>query len=253
MSYFYTHQFHKHIVQFMEIFRDIQVKTGHGKDGIIKSIDVPVTYGSHDRVTASILAGNTQNKPIRLPTMSAYLQGITIANDRFKGIDAERKTTHLPRGGLFPEDVTMVVQIMPVPYRLTMQLAIYSSNIDTHLQILEQILILFNPAIQIQTSDASYDMGKITTVELKDIGMEENYPVMGDRRVITTTLTFDLIMYLTAPTQVRDEAIKKIQLRIVAASTDASLNAYDILSEFDAVGVDREILDATEIFPSEQV
>lgn len=255
MAYFYTHQFHKHVIQFMEIFRDLQVKTGIGKDGVEKFIDVPVAYGSKDRVTASILAGNTQNKPLRLPTMSAYLQGVAIANDRFKGIDTERKTTHMPRGGLFPDDVTLVVQLMPVPYRLSMQLVIYSSNINTHLQILEQILILFNPSIQIQTSDAAYDMGKITTVELKDIGMEENYPIGTDRRVITTQLTFDVIMYLTAPTQVRDDAIKSIRMRIGAVTSSTNLTYYeDVLENLDQQDIPYEVIvDAAEIFPSEKI
>jgi hypothetical protein len=241
----------------MEIFRGLQVKTGVGKDGVEKYIDVPVAYGSKDRVTAAILAGNTQNKPLRLPTMSAYLQGIALANDRFKGIDTERKTTYMPRGGLFPDDVTMIIQLMPVPYRLTMQLAIYSSNINTHLQILEQILILFNPSIQIQTSDAAYDQGKITTVELKDIGMEENYPIGADRRIITSQLTFDIIMYLTAPTQVRDEAIRNIRMRIGHLSILA--NFAEVLYDFDleeeklnfTVTVDE--INATDIFPSEKI
>lgn len=252
--YFYNHQFHKHIIQFMEIFRDIQVKTGIGKDGTAKFIDVPVAYGSHDRVTASILANNTQNAPVRLPTMAAYLQNVSIASDRFKGIDTERKSSHLPRGGLFPDDVTMVVQLMPVPYRLTMQLAIYSSNIDTHLQILEQILILFNPSIQIQTSDASYDMGKITTVELKDIAMEENYPVGVDRRIITSTLSFEMVMYLSAPSQVRDDAIKSIMLRVGAVSNMTDLTSYDVLAEFDTQGLEYDVIaDVGVIFPSTQV
>lgn len=255
MSYFYTHQFHKHIVQFMEIFQGYQVKTGIGKDGAIKDIDVPISYGSKDRVTAAILSGNTQNKPIRLPTMSAYLSGVSLATDRFKGIDTERKSNHIPRGGVFPDDMSTIVQLMPTPYRLNMQLAVYSSNIDTHLQILEQILVLFNPSIQIQTSDASFDMGKITTVELKDIGLEENYPIGGDRRVITSTLSFEVIMYLTAPTQVRDEAIKSIRMRIgVLTGNLEGASSYDILGDLDSQNEQYEVLiDAAEVFPSQQL
>ena len=44
-----------------------------------------------------------------------------------------------------------------------------TSNTDQKLQLLEQILVLFNPALEIQQNDNPVDWTTITTVELTDI------------------------------------------------------------------------------------
>lgn len=233
MAYFYNHQFHKHIVQFMEIFRGYQIKTGKGATGVEQFIDVPVAYGSKDRVTAAILNNNTQNLPLRLPVMIANMKGLTLATERFKGVNTVRKTSYVPRGHLFPDDIVTVVQMMPVPYTIDMDLILYTSNVDSHLQILEQLLVLFNPSVQIQISDGDFDMSKITTVTLKNISMEENFPVGTTRRMEITTLSFEVVAYLAIPAQLRDEAIKDIYLRIGTVASDTTGSSADLLALLD--------------------
>lgn len=246
MAYFYSKQIQKHLVQFMEVFRGLDVYTGINGSGGVEAINVPVMYGSQDKVTASIVAGNTQNRMTRLPVMSAYMSDISMAPERYKGVDVEKKANYLPRGGSFPEDVTTITQLMSTPYHLGMQLCIYTSNLDTQLQLLEQILVLFNPSIQIQTSDSEFDQAKITTVTLTGIGLEENYPVGTERRVIITTLTFDMILYLQVPSLVRDEVIRKISMRMntIGVAADIS-NADTIFNDLPY----EVVADASVIFP----
>lgn len=238
MSYFYHQQFKKHIVQFMEIFRGTEVKTGVSKDGTVKTIEVPIVYGSMDRVTASIAGNNTQNLPLRLPVMSAYMTNISMAADRYKGTDTTKSSLYTPPGGVYPDDSRFVYQIMPTPYRISMDLHVYSSNMDTQMQILEQTLILFNPQLQIQTSDALFDGGKITTVELTGISNAENFPTgSNDRRTIMHTLSFDMIVYLSAPAQLKDNRIESIKLRITSVAGSADLNIDNtieaVIAEYD--------------------
>lgn len=238
MSYFYHQQFKKHIVQFMEIFRGTEVRTGITKDGIVKSIEVPVVYGSMDRVTASIAGNNTQNLPLRLPVMAAYMTNISMATDRYKGTDTIKSSMYTPPGGVFPEDTRYITQLMPTPYRISMDLHVYSSNMDQQMQILEQTLILFNPQLQIQTSDALYDGGKITSVELTGISNAENYPISSnDRRTIMHTLSFDMIVYLSAPADIKDNRIAGIKVRIADVTTSSDLNIDNtieaVIAEYD--------------------
>ena len=40
---------------------------------------------------------------------------------------------------------------MPVPYNLTMQVDIWTSNSDQKFQLLEQILTLYNPSVDINS------------------------------------------------------------------------------------------------------
>jgi hypothetical protein len=233
MTYYYNHQLHKYLVQFMAIFQGMQIKTGkQGENCAETTITVPVQYGSKDRVTAAIINQNTQNKPLRLPIMSAYLRNITLAAERRKGVGTERKTPYVPLGGLVPDDVTLVHQYMPIPYNTQCDLIVYTSNLDTHFQILEQIFMIFDPQVQLQISDASFDWTKLTTVELTGIQFEEQFPAGANRRMTITTLSFKLPIYIAAPANTRQNAIKDIFVRI--GQVDGELTANNILAEFDA-------------------
>lgn len=239
MSYFYQRQFKKHILQFMEIFRGLEIKTGKTRDGSIKTIEVPISYGSMDRVAAAITTGNTQNLPLRLPTMTAYMTSLDLASDRFKGIDTEKSMPYTPKGGVFPDDTKSISQIMPIPFKMGLDLHVYSNNFDTQMQILEQILVLFNPSLQIQISDALFDGSKITHVELKGISTEENFPIGTERRIITNTLAFETIVYLTAPSMIKNDRIKDIKIRI-SKLNDAATDVFEPGFEFDITDITVE-------------
>jgi hypothetical protein len=220
----------------MEIFRGFIVKSGISKDGTIKDIEIPIIYGSIDRVAASISANNTQNLPIRLPTLSAYLTSISLASERYKGIDTSTSKPYLPRGGVFPDDMKMVETLSPIPYKLSLDLHIFSSNYNQMLQILEQFLVLFNPSIQIQTSDNLYDNARITTVTLTGINNEENYPMNTDKRTITYTLNFEMIVYLTVPSNIKNDFIRNINIRI-SKLNDTSVESSNIDVDWDNINI----------------
>lgn len=213
-TYFYENQLQNYILQFMRIFQGLVVKTGKRGTNPGEFVAVPITYGSKDRVAASILANNTQNASLRLPTMSAFMRALSLAPDRNKGVGGLKQSTYLPRGGVMPTDLQSVTQLMPVTYRVEMELAIMSSNLSTQYQILEQILPVFNPLVQIQTSDAPYDWTKLTVVELKNVSYDENYPMGTDRRIPITTLTFEMPVYLGIPAALRSNIVQDIYLRI---------------------------------------
>jgi hypothetical protein len=112
---------------------------------------------------------------------------------------------------------------------------------SSHFQILEQILVLFDPSLQIQTSDGVFDWAKITTVELKDITFEENYPAGADRRMIVTTLSFEMPVYIAAPARLKKDVVQDIYVRIGAVSTFGS-GDQDILDQLESQGLDYELV-----------
>lgn len=232
--YYYNKQIKKYLIQFMSIFAGLQVMTENREDGNPKVISVPVHYGSKDRVTASILSENTQNKPIRLPVMSAYLTGIDITPELRKGLGVQRRTPFLPRGEVFPDGIKVAHQLMPIPYRGQIELGIYTSNMDQHLQILEQIMIFFDPSIQIQISDGDLDWARLSTVEMTNINFDENYPAGTDRRMIVSTLGFAVPMYISAPSDAKNNFVAEVYTRIAALEGDADLN--NALEEIDGTG-----------------
>lgn len=212
--YHYESQLRSYLLQFCAIFYGLRVRTGKGECEEQQFITVPIVIGHKDRVVAAVMSGNTQNRVFSLPTMAAHLQNIALAPERRRtpGIVDQRVT--MPVGGIFPNDLTVIKRAAPVPYNITVDLTIYASNTDQLHQILEQILVLFNPDVQIQKSDGPFDWTKLTKVELTDIANEENYPSGTERRVIQWTLTFEIPIYLSIPMGVKDDLVRKIIIQI---------------------------------------
>lgn len=227
-DFFYEGQLRSYLLQFCNIFTGLQIKTGKGECGVEEMMTVPISIGSRDRVVAAIQAGNTQNKPFAVPAMVGNMTAVALSPNR-KGVGVVDRRTYLPQGGIYPDDLKSATRIMPIPYIMSTELSIYASNTQQMHQILEQLLMLFDPILQIQTSDTALDWTKITTVELTGLNNEENYPPAGDRRLIMWTLSFDIPIYISAPADIKDEIVRKIVIRL------GDLDKFQI-NEFDDQG-----------------
>jgi len=236
-EYWYDRQLRNYILQFCSVFTGLNVMTGKGEDGKQAMFGVPVIVGSKDRVAAALMASNTQNKPFGVPVMAAQLIGLDLAPERKKGVGVVDRKVFLKTGGLFPDDLNVVHRIMPIPYNANMELTLYASNTEQLHQMLEQILLLFDPVLQIQISDAPFDWTKITDVELTGISNEENYPVGPDRRIINWTLNFVMPIYLSAPMDLKDDIIRQINIRLgnMATMTVNEVDADGELLPFEEV------------------
>lgn len=212
--YWYDGQLRQYLLQFVSIFHGLQVQTGIGECDVPEMISVPIMVGNKDRVVAALMAGNTQNRVFALPTMAAYLTGITPADARRRAPGMVDNRVTMKAGGVFPDDLTVVKRVMPVPYDVTMELSIYASNTQQMHQILEQILVLFNPDLQIQKSDAPFDWTKITNVTLTDVTNDENYPAANERRMIVWTLSFIMPVWLGIPMGIKDDLVRKIVIQL---------------------------------------
>lgn len=227
--YWYEGQLRQYMLQFAAIFSGLQVQTGKGECDEAQYITVPCVIGNKDRVVAALFAGNTHNRTFSLPTMAFNLQSLEVAPERRKVQAHVDQRVTMPVGGVFPTDLTVVKRAMPVPYNMSMELSIYASNTQQMHQILEQILVLFNPDIQIQKSDGPFDWTKLTNVELTDIANEENYPSAGDKRFIVWTLTFRMPIYISIPMGVKDDLVRKVIIQIGSGD-------FSTISEVDANG-----------------
>ena len=140
--------------------------------------------------------------------------GLEMAPERRKGIGQERTKVFMPTGGVYPDDLRSVTRIMPIPYNMSMELSVYASNTLQMHQILEQILILFDPILQIQTNDKPFDWSRLTYVELTGINNEENYPSGSEKRIITWSFNFMIPIWLSPPMAVKDELVRKIKITL---------------------------------------
>lgn len=248
-GYYYDKQITNFVLQFMAIFSGLQVQVGKWNTEDETLISVPIHYGDADRVAAAILADNTQNKPIRLPAMSACIRNFDIALDRMHGTGTERRNTYVPVGGLIPNDMVVIHQRQPTPYDMEMELSIWVSNNDQHFQILEQIMPLFDPQLNIQTSDAIFDMARLTSVTLTSgPSPETNYPSGTDRRMIKSTMTFTVPIWISTPAEVKRDFVEKIFLRVSAVNTAVDTND-EIVATFDAEGIPYKLWITDEDLP----
>lgn len=242
--YFYSHQIERYLIQFTNIFSGFSVKVGLGERE--QQITVPVMYGSIDKVVASVLAGNTQNKPVRLPVISAYMTGISLAPDLYKGVGQEDRTSYLPSGGLLPDDIKVIHRYMPIPYRVKADVYVFVSNQYQQLELLEQLLILFDPTLMIQTNDNKFDWTKLTYVELKDISLQETVPAGDQDRNIFAQLSFEFPVWLTPPAKQKRDFVEKIYMRVGVAD---EMDPESVLEFFDGTPLGyKKVVDASEIF-----
>ncbi len=228
-NYYYDGQIRSYLLSFISVFHGLQVQTGVGSCGVTELISVPIVLGNKDRVVAALLTGNTTNRTFSLPTMAVHMTGLDPDDQRRRipGMLDQRVT--MRAGGVFPDDLTVVKRAMPVPFNMTLELSVYASNTQQLHQILEQVLVLFNPDLQIQRSDGPFDWTRITSVKLDSIANEENYPTGTERRLIVWTLTFTMAIWLGLPIGVKNDLVRKVIIQI------GDLSAMNI-NEVDETG-----------------
>ena len=93
---------------------------------------------------------------------------------------------------------------MPSPFRLEVSADIWTTNTDQKLQIMEQILYLFNPDFEIQKTDNYIDWTSLSYVELTNVSFSNRtIPVGADSEIDIATLTFSMPIWLSPPVKVK--------------------------------------------------
>lgn len=216
-NFWYDEQLASYITQFMAVFSSMYVRIGKNDlNSQSNLIPIPIRYGGVDRVVEGIISGNTQNKNLRLPIFSVKLADVQLAPERAKGRGTTERKPFLPRGESLPDGIKIMQRRTPVPYKLFFELNVFTSNDLQKFQIMEQILSVFDPSIQIQTSDDPFDGGKISVLELESIGFEENYPSDTGKKVNVSSLIFSTVGWLQIPMNFKENFIKSIQLKLQA-------------------------------------
>lgn len=237
MDYFYDEQLRKYRLQFGRLFSGFITKTGKGRDGTVQNRQVPVHYGNISRMVAHIIKKQSENSILSTPVMSFFITSLNPSPDRRqypvhidRSLIDERKfnnTTKQYENTI--GDRFTVERLMPVPYDLTMQLDVYTSNEFEKDQILEQILMLFNPSVDLQTSSSPLDWTALTYVELlDDITWDSRQIPVGDTETISVaSLKFKMPIWISPPANVtRRRAVDSIITNLRAVK---ELPDYDIL------------------------
>ena len=223
MLHFYEGQVRKFLTQFIRILSNFSVETGRGKDGEVNLRAVPVVYGDPTRQVANIIRNNSENALQYAPRIAAFVRELNYDRERMQN------PYHIEKQHLKERDVLAdgsysdrlgagytVEKVMPSPFRLEVSADIWSSNTDQKLQIMEQILYLFNPDFEIQKSDNYIDWTSLSYVELTGVTFSSRtIPVGADSEIDVATLTFSMPIWLSPPVKVKKlGVIQKIIMSI---------------------------------------
>jgi len=211
MLHFYEGQVRKFLTQFIRILSNFSVETGKGKDGQINLRAVPVVYGDPTRQVANIIRNNSENALNYAPKIACYVRELNYDRERMQN------PYHIEKQHLRERDVDSdgnytnqlgagytVEKVMPSPFRLEVSADIFSSNTDQKLQIMEQILYLFNPDFEIQKTDNYIDWTSLSYVELTNITFSSRtIPVGAESEIDVATLQFSMPIWLSPPVKVK--------------------------------------------------
>jgi len=211
VPYFYDKQMRKYIQQFIRIFAGFQVAMHTNKEGNIVYQTVPVRYGDVSRMAAHIVRENSENMLQTTPFISCHVTGLETAPQSRTYAQYEEtmpvyEKKYNEETGSYENEVGNVYSIkrhQPVPYTLTMQVDLWTSNTEQKLQLLEQILVLFNPTLNIHTNDNPLDWSTLSYVELISTTWSMRAIPSGvDDIIDISTLTFQLPILINPPAKV---------------------------------------------------
>jgi hypothetical protein len=247
-QFFYDEQIRRFLLQFARIFSNFEVEYGRDEEGTNHTlVRVPVKYGDWSRQAQTVLANNSASTMPSTPMMTFYITALDYDRPRIqepnfvstiavrqRTYDRDTDTYETTQGNAFTID-----RLMPVPYKLTLNLDIWTSNTNQKMQLLEQILVLFNPALEIQSTDNYIDWTSLSTCDLQSVKWSSRtVPIGTDNPIDIATLTFTLPIWISSPAKVKKLGVVE---RIVANIFDAQGDASNAILDNDLLLGTRQV------------
>lgn len=236
-QFFYDEQVRRFLLQFTRIFSLFEVEYGRDEQGNPTLIRVPVRYGDATRQAQTIIQNNSASFLPSTPLMTFYITGmdydrgrlqepyfVSKINVRQRTYDTQTETYETTQGNAFT-----IERLMPVPYKMTINLDIWTSNTNQKMQIFEQIATLFNPALEIQSTDNYIDWTSLSVVNLDQVTWSSRtIPVGTEDPIDIMTMRFSLPIWISSPAKVKKlGVVEKIIASVYDAQGDLKNAIYD--------------------------
>ena len=240
-QFFYDAQIRRFLLQFTRIMSNFQVEYGNETDGTNAAalLRVPVRYGDSSRNAQTVIQNNSANQLPSTPLMTFYITSldydrprmqepyfVSKVNVRQRTYDSATETYETTQGNAFT-----VERLMPVPYKLGITLDIWTSNTNQKFQVLEQILTLFNPSLEVQSTDNYLDWTSLSMVELESTQWSSRViPVGADNSIDICTLKFTLPIWISSPAKVKKLGVVE---RVIMSMYDAQGDLNEAVTDSD--------------------
>jgi hypothetical protein len=247
-QFFYDEQIRRFLLQFTRVFSNFQVEYGRTEDNSQKALyRVPVRYGDATRQAQTIIQQNSANSLPATPLMTFHVTNLNYARDRMQEPyfvqkqnvrqrywDTESESYETTQGNAFT-----IEKLMPVPFDLEVNLDIWTSNTNQKLQLLEQLLTLFNPSLEIQSTENFIDWTSLSVMYLEQVTWSSRSIPMGtDDPIDIATLRFVMPIYISPPAKVKKLGVVE---KIVASVFDGNGDMAEAIFDSDLLLGTRQL------------
>jgi len=247
-SFFYDEQIRRFLLQFTRIFSNFSIEYGRDGSGTATLIRVPVRYGDATRQAQTILQENSANSMPSTPLITFYISALEYDRPRIQEpyfvnrqqvrqryYDSETNSYETTQGNAFT-----IERLMPVPYKMTINLDMWTSNTNQKMQLFEQIATLFNPGLEIQSTDNFLDWTSLSVVYLESTTWSSRSIPQGTENPIDImTMKFSLPIWISSPAKVKKLGVVE---KIVASVYDAAGDANEAILNNDLLLGTRQLL-----------
>ena len=171
-KFFYDNQIRRFLLQFAKIFSNWYVTKGKDPAGNDIVIRVPIMYGDSSRQASTVLANNSASNLPSAPLITYYISGLEYDQKRTqepyfvdklsvrqRTYNQDSQSYETTQGQAFT-----IERLMPVPYTLRITVDFWTTNYNQKLELIEQLGTLFNPSLEIQSTDNFVDWTSLSVV-----------------------------------------------------------------------------------------
>ena len=226
-NHFYNESTRRMVSVFGSIFNDMEVVKKNAAGKVLTKIKVPLGYAPRTKVLARLNEQTSDPKlAIKLPRLSFEISSMDYdANAR---VSKHKNYTKVITG-----DTLQLNKLgAPAVYKVGFELNIMASTQDEALQLLEQILPMFQPEYTVTIKDIpDMDIKTDTPIVLTSVALNDDYE--GDlvtRRAIIYTLAFE--------TRIRYYRGLGKSKQILQTEVDFSENVDPTTHKFETLAID---------------
>lgn len=259
MQFFYDGQIRRYLIQIIRIFSNFVVQYNDGS-----LVRVPVLYGDPDRQVASLMRQNSENVLNSCPRIAIYVSELALDPTRIsdqsyvnaihireREIDNDTNEYTQTQGKNYT-----IERLMPTPFKLTVKVDIWAASTDQKLQILEQMLVFFNPSLELQTNDNYLDWTSLSVLTLIQVSWSSRSVPVGQTSptpIDIATLTLETPIWISPPAKVKHiGVITKIISNIysyTAAEETKFLEDLESSALISHTGLTKDLLASVVVTP----
>lgn len=238
-AFFYDNQIRRFLIQFGKIFSNWYVTKGKDPNGNEILMRVPIMYGDQSRQASTVIANNSASNLPSAPLITYYISGLEYDQRRTqepyfveklqvrqRALNQETGEYETTQGQAFT-----VERLMPVPYTLRIQVDFWTTNYNQKLELIEQLGTLFNPSLEIQSTDNFIDWTSLSVVYQDGLTFSSrSIPVGTGNPIDIMSWKFYMPIWISTASKLKKMGvIHKIIASIFQGSTLDDIKNEDIL------------------------